>query len=219
MIALRYPPRPDRYISAKGAFMLYLMVKQHMSGKYDVIKYSWNMKVTDAAFNKRRDKYFFDKLSDKFHLKDMTEIFLASFIENPNGWAGDLVSEDAMVAHRELLGRYARFSDIYGEDLKNLVYFANKVDVPIARLLEYNDLQQTSPVFKLLQSGLMKIETFLVIDSFLGIIDKIDAKMSADIIWQSWHTKLVNYRKLVVINNDIAKLKFIEHVKAFKAEV
>lgn len=219
MIALRYPPRPDRFISAKGAFMLYLMMKQHMAGKYDIIKYSWNMKVTDAAFNKRRDKYFFDKMSDKFHLKDLTEIFLATFLENSNGWAGDLVSEDAMAAHRELLGRYIRFTEIYREDLKNLVYFSNKVNVPIGKLLEYNEKQQTSPIFKLLQSGLIKTETFLVIDSFLGIIDKIDEKMSADIIWQNWHTKLVNYRKLVVINNDIAKAKFIQHVKEFKAEV
>lgn len=219
MIALRYPPRPDRFISAKGAFMLYLMMKQHMAGKYDIIKYSWNMKVTDAAFNKRRDKYFFDKMSDKFHLKDLTEIFLATFLENSNGWAGDLVSEDAMAAHRELLGRYIRFSEIYREDLKNLVYFSNKVNVSIGKLLEYNEKQQTSPIFKLLQSGLIKTETFLVIDSFLGIIDKIDEKMSADIIWQNWHTKLVNYRKLVVINNDIAKAKFIQHVKEFKAEV
>lgn len=219
MIALRYPPRPDRFISAKGAFMLYLMMKQHMAGKYDIIKYSWNMKVTDAAFNKRRDKYFFDKMSDKFHLKDLTEIFLATFLENSNGWAGDLVSEDAMAAHRELMGRYIRFSEIYREDLKNLVYFSNKVNVPIGKLLEYNEKQQTSPIFKLLQSGLIKTETFLVIDSFLGIIDKIDEKMSADIIWQNWHTKLVNYRKLVVINNDIAKAKFIQHVKEFKAEV
>lgn len=219
MIALRYPPRPDRFISAKGAFMLYLMMKQHMAGKYDIIKYSWNMKVTDAAFNKRRDKYFFDKMSDKFHLKDLTEIFLATFLENSNGWAGDLVSEDAMAAHRELLGRYIRFSEIYREDLKNLVYFSNKVNVPIGKLLDYNEKQQTSPIFKLLQSGLIKTETFLVIDSFLGIIDKIDEKMSADIIWQNWHTKLVNYRKLVVINNDIAKAKFIQHVKEFKAEV
>lgn len=199
--------------------MLYLMMKQHMAGKYDIIKYSWNMKVTDAAFNKRRDKYFFDKMSDKFHLKDLTEIFLATFLENSNGWAGDLVSEDAMAAHRELLGRYIRFSEIYREDLKNLVYFSNKVNVPIGKLLEYNEKQQTSPIFKLLQSGLIKTETFLVIDSFLGIIDKIDEKMSADIIWQNWHTKLVNYRKLVVINNDIAKAKFIQHVKEFKAEV
>lgn len=219
MIALRYPPRPDRFISAKGTFMLYLMMKQHMAGKYDIIKYSWNMKVTDAAFNKRRDKYFFDKMSDKFHLKDLTEIFLATFLENSSGWAGDLVSEDAMAAHRELLGRYIRFSEIYREDLKNLVYFSNKVNVPIGKLLEYNEKQQTSPIFKLLQSGLIKTETFLVIDSFLGIIDKIDEKMSADIIWQNWHTKLVNYRKLVVINNDIAKAKFIQHVKEFKAEV
>lgn len=219
MIALRYPPRPDRFISAKGAFMLYLMMKQHMAGKYDIIKYSWNMKVTDAAFNKRRDKYFFDKMSDKFHLKDLTEIFLATFLENSSGWAGDLVSEDAMAAHRELLGRYIRFSEIYREDLKNLVYFSNKVNVPIGKLLEYNEKQQTSPIFKLLQSGLIKTETFLVIDSFLGIIDKIDEKMSADIIWQNWHTKLVNYRKLVVINNDIAKAKFVQHVKEFKAEV
>lgn len=219
MIALRYPPRPDRFISAKGAFMLYLMMKQHMAGKYDIIKYSWNMKVTDAAFNKRRDKYFFDKMSDKFHLKDLTEIFLATFLENSSGWAGDLVSEDAMTAHRELLGKYIRFSEIYREDLKNLVYFSNKVNVPIGKLLEYNEKQQTSPIFKLLQSGLIKTETFLVIDSFLGIIDKIDEKMSADIIWQNWHTKLVNYRKLVVINNDIAKAKFVQHVKEFKAEV
>ncbi|APU00687.1 DNA helicase loader [Aeromonas phage SW69-9] len=199
--------------------MLYLMIKQHMAGKYDVIKYSWGMKVTDATFNKRKDKYFFEKLSNKFHLKDMVEIYLATFIENPSGWAGDLVSDEAMTAHRELLGRHLRFPNIYREDIKNIVYFAEKLDVPLGKIMEYNTDKMTSPIFKLLQSGMISIETFLVIDSFLGILDKHDAMMSGDIIWQNWHTKLSGYRKLVVINKDTAKRKFIEHVKAFKDQV
>lgn len=219
MIALRYPPRPDRFISPKGAFMLYLMMKQHIAGKYDIIRYNWGMKVTDAAFDKRRDRYFFEKMSHKFHLKDLTEIFLAVFIENPNGWAGDLVSDDAMTAHRELLGRYIRFNDIYREDLKNIHYFGEKLNMPLGKIMEYNPDKMTSPIFKLLQSDMIKIETFLVLDSFLGIIDQHESKMSGDIVWQNWYTKLSGYRKLVVINKDVAKRKFIEHIKAFKDQV
>ncbi|QBX32649.1 hypothetical protein Asfd1_23 [Aeromonas phage Asfd_1] len=216
MIALRYPPRPDRFVSAKSAFMLYLMMKQHMAGKYDVIKYSWGMKVTDAAFNKRRDKYFFEKMSNNLHLKDMTEMFLATFIENPAGWAGDLVSEDAKVAHRELMGRYIRINDIYREDIKNIVYFSDKLNITLGKLFEYDTKNCTSPVFKLLQSGMIKIETFLILDSFLGIIDKHEAAMHGDIVWQKWATTLTAYRKLVTINKDVGKTKFIELVKQFR---
>lgn len=212
LLKLRLPPRPERMISGKGVFMVYLMLKNQMQGKYDVIKYNWGIKVSDAAFNKRRDKYFFNNLSQKFNLGELVHLFTSNLVMNQNAWIGEIADADAMTFYREQKGRLLRMKDIYTEDIKSIVYFAEKVNVPLKEIFEYNKNTSTSYVFKLLQSQLISFETFLILDSFLDIINNHD-KASEDLVWSSYSTKLNGLKKLMYINRDLAKQMFVETVK------
>ena len=216
MIKLRMPAGGERYIDSKSVYKLYLMIKQHMNGKYDVIKYNWCMRVSDAAYQKRRDKYFFQKLSEKYKLKELALIFISNLVANQDAWIGDISDADALVFYREYIGRLKQIKFKFEEDIRNIYYFSKKVEVSAFKeIFEYNPKVQSSYIFKLLQSNIISFETFILLDSFLNIIDKHD-EQTDNLVWNNYSIKLKAYRKILNIDSQKAKNVFIETVKSCK---
>lgn len=210
------PAGGERYIDGKSVYKLYLMIKQHMNGKYDVIKYNWCMRVSDAAYQKRRDKYFFQKLSEKYKLKELTLIFISNLVANQDAWIGDISDADALVFYREYIGRLKQIKFKFEEDIRNIYYFSKKVEVSAFKeIFEYNPKVQSSYIFKLLQSNIISFETFILLDSFLNIIDKHD-EQTDNLVWNNYSIKLKAYRKILNIDSQEAKKVFIETVKSCK---
>ncbi|BBI58372.1 DNA helicase loader [Escherichia phage APTC-EC-2A] len=210
------PAGGERYIDGKSVYKLYLMIKQHMNGKYDVIKYNWCMRVSDAAYQKRRDKYFFQKLSEKYKLKELTLIFISNLVANQDAWIGDISDADALVFYREYIGRLKQIKFKFEEDIRNIYYFSKKVEVSAFKeIFEYNPKVQSSYIFKLLQSNIISFETFILLDSFLNIIDKHD-EQTDNLVWNNYSIKLKAYRKILNIDSQKAKSVFIETVKSCK---
>jgi hypothetical protein len=103
----------------------------------------------------------------------------------------------------------------FADDVKNIYYFAKKVEVSaLKEIFVYNEQVQTSYIFKLLQSGIISFETFVMLDSFMNIVDNHD--QHDNIIWSSYSTRLKAYRKLFVVDSDQCKELFMETIKSVK---
>lgn len=216
MIKIRMPQNNARYVNGKSVYMLYLMLKQHFNGKYDVIKYHWTMRISDAAYNKRRDKYFFEKLSEKHMLRELVLIFMSNLVANQDAWIGDISDADALVFYREYIGRLKRMRTQFEDDIKNIYYFSRKVDIQsFGEIFEYKKKGDSSYIFKLLQSNIISFETFILLDSFLGIINKHD-EATDNLVWSNYSTKLNAYKKILDVDANMAKQIFMETVKRCK---
>lgn len=192
------------------------MIKQHMNGKYDVVKYNWCMRVSDKAYDKRRDKYFFKKLSEKYTLKELTLIFISNLVANQDAWIGEISDADALVFYREYIGKLKLIKSNFEEDVRNIYYFSKKVEVKsLNELFDYNDKVNSSYIFKLLQSNIISFETFIILDSFLDLIDKHDTATN-NLVWSNYSTKLHAYRKILNVDREEAKQLFIKTVKDCK---
>lgn len=79
------------------AFGLYNAIKLHFTtDSYDFHKYNGKTHVTVDSFEKRKDKYYFYKLSRKYPSRDSLISFLVSnFMHGGNNWVGDLLDADA----------------------------------------------------------------------------------------------------------------------------
>lgn len=216
MITIRMPPNNTRHIDGKSVYKLYLMMKNHFNGRYDVIKYHWTMRISDAAYNKRRDRYFFEKLADKYTLKELTLIFMSNLVANQDAWIGDISDADALVFYREYLGKLKRVKTVFEDDIKNMYYFAKKVETKTLNdLFVYNKSISSSYIFKLLQSNVIGFETFILLDSFLDIINTHD-ESSTDLVWSNYSVKLKAYKKILNIDSVEAKKLFIQTIKSCK---
>lgn len=72
------------------AYTHFLAVKRHFTTTYDFFKYNGKVKVSVDSFQKRRDRYFFYKLSKQSDWKDLV---LSNVIADPKVWVGDLVDD------------------------------------------------------------------------------------------------------------------------------
>lgn len=215
MVRLLLPPNNNIFIDGKSVYKLYLQLKNHFNGRYDVVKYDWNMNVSDKSYSSRRDKFFFEKLSQKYRLKELCLIFISNLVANENAWIGEISDSDAVEFYKLYLARLKAVKSRFADDVKNIYYFAKKVEVSaLKEIFVYNEQVQTSYIFKLLQSGIISFETFVMLDSFMNIVDNHD--QHDNIIWSSYSTRLKAYRKLFVVDSDQCKELFMETIKSVK---
>jgi hypothetical protein len=83
------------------AFESYQALKLHFtSDSYDYFKYNGKTNVSVNAFENRKDKYHFYKLSRKYTNKDELISFIVSnFVEDESSWVGFLLQEEAEMAY------------------------------------------------------------------------------------------------------------------------
>ena len=68
-------------------YTMYLALKQHFTTEsYDYFKYHGRVKANKESFLRRRDRYFFHKISKK---KDPLHFLLANFVEKGDFYIGD----------------------------------------------------------------------------------------------------------------------------------
>ena len=77
-------------------YQSYLSMKSHFTNrKYDFFRYGGKSRATIASFNKRKDKYWFEKTSRKYSDEQIVDFLLANFVttDNPkNLWIGEIIN-------------------------------------------------------------------------------------------------------------------------------
>lgn len=179
------------------------MLKAHFDGKYDVNKYHWNMNVSPKSFNKRKDKYFFDKLSDKYNVKELVMIFAFNFLSNKDAWVGDISDSDAIMFFRQREGDLDNVNHLFKDDLENLLYYCNKHDINFKKLFQWSSSHPI--IFKMLQQEIISYETFVIIDTIGRFTHKWDDK---DLIWHDYKKRIEAYKNLLNINKSACRELF-----------
>jgi hypothetical protein len=65
-------------------YQAYLGIKNHFSNpKYDYFKYK-KTRATLTSFNKRKDRYFFEKTSRKYQDKEIVNFLVSNFVAADN---------------------------------------------------------------------------------------------------------------------------------------
>ena len=201
-------------VDGYSVYKLYLMVKGHFGGRYDCIKYNWSMRISPKTYEKRRDKYFFERMSTKYNLGELYRIFVANMLANSDAWVGEISGADALQFYRSHMGKLERASYIFKEDIENLVDFCNKKSIVFKTLFDCSKGQPL--VFKMLQQEIISYETFLCINSASNFINKFNASMVDDIVWIEYRKRIEGYQKLLDINNVEAKTLLVSILKSSK---
>ena len=82
---------------------LFSSLKLHFTqDQYDFLKYRGKTRTSVEAFENRKDKWQYYKLSRRCSSEQMMQDFLvANFVADPNVWVGNLVQDEAEVFERK----------------------------------------------------------------------------------------------------------------------
>jgi hypothetical protein len=185
------------------AFGIYQSLKLHFTQEsYDFFKYNGKTNVSVNAFENRKDKYHFYKLSRKYTNKeDLTDFIVANLLVSDRLWVGDLLSEDADVRYKSRQKVLQSLSYVFENDCRTLFEGRNANDI-----LKVDDGDYPVLLRKALRHEI-SIETICLLNKIINFIPKWDKQISDTIRWPDYRKKLIKYASF--LPQDIVKYKLL----------
>lgn len=189
-------------MNAFDLYCKYLSIKTHFTNEtFDYSKYGDNKKVSVQTFYKRKDQFHFTKLSRKYASVDIEDFLIANFIENPNIWVGDLLSQssdDIYLNYRKIKDSMFYF---FQADVEKIVEYCNSKNVNFNSLFQCND--DYPIITKMVMRKEINYQTFVILDIMLNF--NFEEKFKDDIIWKETMLKYYKYKKLIKVSDDEIK--------------
>lgn len=182
-------------------YCLYLAIKNHFTQKkYDYFKYSGKTNAKPEAFEIRKDKYYFGRLSKKYSEEELLHFLVANFIQGKK-WIGDLLEDDAHDTYMRYLKRKQAFTYHFTNELTALL---STVDDP--RDLFICSSSSYPKIISEYLAGTISLETMAVLNTFICFFDKFDEKLDKDdIIWSS--VRLLTIKLYPFLEYDKKRIK------------
>jgi len=178
----------------------YLSLKNHFTNpKYDFFRYGAKTRASVTSFNKRKDKYWFEKTSRKYDDKEVVDFLVSNFAsaDNPqNLWIGEIINSGERT---------------YAEWMKKKQSSTYLFKEQSNELLSQNDLEslfdcsQGHPkILKEYLSGRLSLENFVIWERIFHFSADFDKKLT-DPVWETVSLKIKKYGPF--INIDVFKYK------------
>ena len=182
-------------------YQAYLGIKNHFTNpKYDYFKYK-KTRATLTSFNKRKDKYFFEKTSRKYSDKEIVDFLVSNFIvaDNPQSiWIGEIINSGER-NYQEWMRRQQSLSYLFKEQSTELFSEVKLEDA-------LNCSKGHPPILKKFLSGNINLETLVIYDKIFQIGNKFDKKL-LDPVWETVSLKIKKYKPF--LNIDVFQFKKI----------
>ena len=173
----------------------YLSLKSHFTNpKYDFFKYRGKSRATLTSFNKRKDKYFFEKSSRKYSDKEIVNFLVSNFIasDNPqNLWIGSLINEGEKV-YSDWKRRQQSLTYLFKEQSEELFSEIKLEDA-------FNCSKGHPPILKKFLGGKIGIETLVIYDIIFMFGNVFDKKL-IDPVWETVSLKIRKYKPFIQVD-------------------
>ena len=180
----------------------YLSLKNHFTNpKYDFFKYGAKTRASVASFNKRRDKYWFEKTSRKYSDKEIVDFLVSNFVASDtpgNLWIGEIINSGER-NYAEWMKRQQSLSYLYREQMQEF-FSENKLEDA------FNCSKGHPPILKKFLGGEISIETLSICEKIFCFGERFDKKLD-DPVWETVSLKLKKY--IPFLNIDMFRYKKI----------
>ena len=177
-------------------YQTYLSMKSHFTNpKYDFFKYGGKSRATMASFNKRKDKYWFEKTSRKYSDEQILDFLLANFVitDNPqNLWIGEIINSGER-NYADWMRRKQSLTYLFKEQSSELLSNNDLNEV-------FNCSKNKHPVvLKKYLGGEISLETLTILEKVFSFVSKFDKKLT-DPVWETVSLKIKKYIPFININ-------------------
>ncbi len=173
----------------------YLSLKSHFTNlKYDFFKYGAKTRASMTSFNKRKDKYWFEKTSRKYSDKEVVDFLVSNFAssDNPqNLWIGEIINSGEKT-YAEWMRRQQSLTYLFKEQSNELFSQTKLEDV-------LNCSKGHPIVLKKFLSGNISLETLVIYDRIFLFGNNFDKKL-LDPVWETVSLKIKKYSPFLNIN-------------------
>ena len=182
-------------VSPFETYQHYLSLKNHFTNpKYDFFKYGAKTRASVTSFNKRKDKYWFEKTSRKYSDKEVVDFLVSNFTatDNPqNLWIGEIINSGER-NYAEWMKRQQSLTYLFKEQ-SNELFSENELESV------FDCSKGHPPVLKKFLSGTISLETLVIYNKIFLFGNKFD-KQLLDPVWETVSLKLKTYTPFLNID-------------------
>ena len=176
-------------------YQTYLSMKSHFTNKrYDFFKYGGKSRATMTSFNKRKDKYWFEKTSRKYSDQEITDFLLANFVTTntpQNLWIGEIINSGERT-YADWMRRQQSLTYLFREQSKKLLSEKKLEEV-------FNCSKGHPPILKKYLGGEISLETLVIFEKIFSFGKKFNRKLK-DPVWETVNMKMKKYVPFLNIN-------------------
>ena len=184
-------------------YKIYLAVKLHFTSKgrsYDFHKHLGRTTARLETFTKRRDRYFFHKLSKSYNNNTIVDYFVSNFVTNTNLWVGDIIGKTGDDNYK-----------VWSKKIEALhYYYEQDIDYILEQDYKFDDLfksvnGQHPPILKMFLSKRINFETVLILDEILSITKQLNKNINEKVLWPKLYDRMIRYKSF--LNYNLTKYK------------
>ena len=152
-----------KHFSGYGAYLLFLALRTHFnSAKYNFFEMNGKLRANKESYNKRHDKYFFEKLAREYNAEELKDFFVANLL-NDTHYITEMLDENAKVNYDNYKMRHQSLSYQFKHDLDK-VLLGNPFKL---------SLDEYPPIILCYLNKTISHETMVVLNDFVPFADKI----------------------------------------------
>lgn len=182
------------------AYKTYLALKNHFSkSNYDYFKYAGKSRASVASFEKRKDKYWFERISRQKNDNEIKDFFIANLLEadDPNSvWIGNVIRAGD-IYYKEWIKKQQSLKYLFTQQSEEMLSSSNLEEL-------FDCSKQHPPILKMFLSGKIDIETLVIWDKIFLFRNIFDKKL-LDPVWELVSLKIQKYSPF--LNIDVEDYK------------
>jgi len=190
-------------MEAIDVYLMYCALKAHF-GKtdYDFITYRGKTRIKRNSFYKRKDRYFFVKISRKYKTEeDIKNYFISNFIKDSKGYVSNFNDEN----YEEWKDKRANFYNQFTLEIKPLVKNFNPIfDIK-------ND--EHPMLLKEYLGKRVSLETIIILDELVKFSKMWNKKLSEDYIWKDIKKMMNNYKRFLTLDKNRYRIQLLNLIE------
>ena len=196
-------------------YKIYLAIKLHFTSKnqsYDFHKHLGRTTARLATFTKRRDRYFFHKLSKSYNDKSIVDYFLSNFVSNTNLWVGDIIGQTGDDTYKQWSKKLEALHYYYEQDIDYIIERMTTKDI------KFNDLftsvnGQHPPIVKMFLAKKINFETLIILDDILKFTKGLSLSITETVLWPKLSDRMKRYKPFLTYNITKYKISLRDKLK------
>jgi hypothetical protein len=150
-------------------YQIYQSLKLHFTSDYDAVKYNFKTAVRQDTFERRRDRYFFEKLSRRFNKEKLIQYFTANLVKDPNVWIGDMKDN----IYDDYVARYDKLTYMVTQDMKLMT----EKGYSFNQICSTSDNNSTNPLLESLRSDEIHPESVVLVDILVNFLKRLKGEL------------------------------------------
>ena len=183
-------------------YQIYQALKLHFTSDYDAVKYNYKTAIKQDTFERRKDRYFFEKLSRNYSKEKLIHYFTANLIYDPNIWIGDMKEK----IYDDYISRYDKLTYMVTQDMKVMAEKGYTFD----QICSTADNNSTNPLLESIRANEIQLESVVLLDIMVNFLNKLKRDLNDPLGINKDMINLLLKYKLIMLQSPLPRAKLKE---------